>query len=107
MRPNPAKHGVAANKSRSLRFLGFMEKLGILDTAERWKVIRELRNAVNHDYEENEQRLSEFFLALTQAAPELYTIDKWTRMPKSESPATAAYSFRQRTQASGERSLCA
>ena len=51
----------------------YMEKLGILDAAERWKIIRELRNAVNHEYEENEQRLSEFFLALTQAAPELYT----------------------------------
>ena len=50
----------------------YMEKLGILDAAERWKIIRELRNAVNHEYEENEQRLSEFFLALTQAAPELY-----------------------------------
>ena len=51
----------------------YMEKLGILDAVERWKLIRELRNAVNHEYEENEQRLSEFFLALTQAAPELYT----------------------------------
>lgn len=50
----------------------YMEKLGILDTVERWKIIRELRNAVNHDYEENEPRLSEFFSALTQAAPELY-----------------------------------
>lgn len=51
----------------------YMEKLGILDTVERWKVIRELRNAVNHEYEENEQRLAEFFLALTEAAPELHT----------------------------------
>ena len=50
----------------------YMEKLGILDAVERWKIIRELRNAVNHDYEENEHRLSEFFTALTQAAPELY-----------------------------------
>ncbi len=50
----------------------YMEKLGILDTVEHWKMIRELRNAVNHDYEENEQRLSEFFMALTKAAPELY-----------------------------------
>lgn len=50
----------------------YMEKLGILDTVERWKVIRELRNAVNHEYEENEDRLSEFFFELTQSAPELY-----------------------------------
>lgn len=51
----------------------YMEKLGILDSVEQWKLIRELRNAVNHEYEENEQRLSEFFQALTQAAPDLYT----------------------------------
>jgi hypothetical protein len=50
----------------------YMEKLGILDTVDHWKIIRELRNAVNHEYEENEQRLSEFFTALTKAAPELY-----------------------------------
>jgi len=66
----------------------YMEKLGILDTVERWKVIRELRNAVNHDYEENEQRLSEFFLALTQAAPELYTwFDRTIAFCKSSYPA--------------------
>ena len=51
----------------------YMEKIGILDTVDHWKMIRELRNAVNHEYEENEQRLSEFFTALTQAASELYT----------------------------------
>lgn len=50
----------------------YMEKLGIIDSAEHWKVIRELRNAVNHEYEENTQRLSEIFLALTQATPELF-----------------------------------
>lgn len=49
--------------------LNYMEKLGIIDTAERWKLIRELRNAVNHEYEENEQRLSEFFLALVESTP--------------------------------------
>lgn len=38
-----------------------MEKLEIIDSAEHWKVIRELRNAVNHEYEENAERLSEFF----------------------------------------------
>ncbi len=51
----------------------YMEKLGILDRVEEWKMIRELRNAVNHEYEENEQRLSEFFTALTKSAPVLYT----------------------------------
>lgn len=51
----------------------YMEKLGILDSAERWKLIRELRNAVNHEYEENQQRLSEFFLELTRSVTELHT----------------------------------
>ena len=50
----------------------YMEKLRIIDAAERWKTIRELRNAVNHEYEENADRLSEFFTELTKAAPELF-----------------------------------
>ena len=50
----------------------YMEKLGIIGTAERWKTIRELRNAVNHEYEENPGRLSEFFEELTRVAPELF-----------------------------------
>lgn len=50
----------------------YMEKLEIIDSAEHWKMIRELRNAVNHEYEENEERLSEFFSELTQAAPQLF-----------------------------------
>ena len=49
-----------------------MEKLRIIDTAVRWKTIRELRNAVNHDYEENTERVSEFFAELTKVAPELF-----------------------------------
>lgn len=52
--------------------LNYMGKLGIIDVAERWKLIRELPNTVNHEYEENEQRLSEFFLALVELTPELY-----------------------------------
>jgi len=50
----------------------YMEKLEIIDSAEHWKLIRELRNAVNHEYEENAERLSEFFSELTQAAPQLF-----------------------------------
>ena len=50
----------------------YMEKLDIIDTSERWKSIRELRNAVNHEYEENTERLSEFFVELTKSAPELF-----------------------------------
>jgi len=50
----------------------YMAKLGILDTVEQWKLIRELRNAVNHEYEENTDRLSEFFQELTKATPALF-----------------------------------
>lgn len=49
----------------------YMEKLGVIDSAQSWKELRELRNAVNHEYEENPQRLSEFFLELVQATPVL------------------------------------
>lgn len=49
----------------------YMTKLDILDSVEQWKLIRELRNAVNHEYEENSERLSEFFQELAQASPVL------------------------------------
>jgi hypothetical protein len=51
--------------------LAFMEKLAIIETAERWKLIRELRNAVNHEYEEDAERLSQFFAEMLKATPEL------------------------------------
>lgn len=51
--------------------LAFMEKLGILDSTQHWKQIRELRNAINHEYEDNPARLSEFFFLLTEETPVL------------------------------------
>ncbi len=54
--------------------LAFMEKLGILDSTEHWKLIRELRNSVNHEYEENPARLSEFFRQLIAETPTLVGI---------------------------------
>jgi hypothetical protein len=51
--------------------LAFMEKLGILDSTAHWKLIRELRNAVNHEYEDNPARLSEFFRLLVEETPTL------------------------------------
>jgi hypothetical protein len=51
----------------------YMEKLQIIESAQNWKEIRELRNAVNHEYEENAVKLSEFFMELTQATPQLFT----------------------------------
>jgi len=51
--------------------LAFMEKLEVLDSVEHWKLIRELRNSVNHEYEENVDRLSNFFHHLIEEAPTL------------------------------------
>lgn len=51
--------------------LAFMEKLGIIETTERWKLIHELRNAVNHEYEEDAEYLSQFFMEMLKATPEL------------------------------------
>lgn len=51
--------------------LAFMEKLKVIDSSDRWKLIRELRNAVNHEYEENNDRLIQFFTELVKAVPEL------------------------------------
>ena len=52
--------------------LAFMEKLGVLESVERWKIIREIRNAVNHEYEEDTVRLTQFFTEMLKATPELY-----------------------------------
>ncbi|MHB1620716.1 MAG: hypothetical protein ACYCTY_12170 [Sulfuricella sp.] len=52
--------------------LAFMEKLSVLESAERWKLIRELRNAVNHEYEEDVDRLTQFFTEIVKATPELF-----------------------------------
>lgn len=53
--------------------LAFMEKLGILESVTRWKIIRELRNAVNHEYEESTERLTEFLMEMIKATSELMT----------------------------------
>jgi len=52
--------------------LAFMEKLGVVETTERWKLIRELRNAVNHEYEEDAERLTQFFAKMLKATPEIF-----------------------------------
>jgi hypothetical protein len=49
----------------------YMEKLGCIDSVDRWKDIRELSNAVNHEYEDDPAVLHEFFDQMIQAAPEL------------------------------------
>lgn len=52
--------------------LAFMERLQVLDSAAHWKLIRELRNAVNHEYEEDTERLAEFFGLLARETPALF-----------------------------------
>ena len=49
--------------------LAFMERLEVIDSAEHWKLIRELRNAVNHEYEDDGTRLAEFFELMVSEAP--------------------------------------
>ena len=51
--------------------LAFMERLQVLDSAEHWKVMRELRNAVNHHYEDDTERMAEFFAQLAKETPVL------------------------------------
>lgn len=52
--------------------LAFMERLQIVDGTEHWKLIRELRNAVNHDNEENVERLNGFFQQMLTEAEALF-----------------------------------
>jgi hypothetical protein len=54
--------------------LAFMEKIRILDSAERWKMIREIRNALGHEYEENTERLTQILSQMFNAVPELLMI---------------------------------
>ena len=51
--------------------LSFMERLQVVDSADHWRLIRELRNAVNHEYEENAERLAAFFGQLELEVPAL------------------------------------
>jgi hypothetical protein len=59
------------NAERFGSVLAFMEKLGVLESVERWKMIREIRNSVNHEYEEDGGRLTQFFSEMFKATPEL------------------------------------
>ena len=52
--------------------LAFMERLKVIDSADHWKLIRELRNAVNHEYEDDGARLAEFFALMAGEAPALF-----------------------------------
>lgn len=59
--------------SGSLRdFVNQGEKLGIIDNADSWMSIRELRNISAHDY--SEQDLNKFFVRIKQECPRLLNI---------------------------------
>lgn len=49
----------------------YAEKLGLIDSLQDWKEMPELRNAINHEYEDDPKRLAALFMALAQAAPRL------------------------------------
>ena len=48
-----------------------MGRLKVIDSAEHWKLIRELRNAVNHEYEDDGTCLAEFFELMAGETPTL------------------------------------
>ncbi len=52
--------------------LAFMERLGVVDSADRWYELRDLRNAVNHEYEEDGDRLRELFGLMQAGVPALF-----------------------------------
>lgn len=54
--------------------LALMEKLGILDSAETWKDVRELRNQVNHEYEDDPVKLFGVLNGLKNSAPFLFRV---------------------------------
>lgn len=54
--------------------LALMEKLGILPDAEKWKEIRELRNLVNHEYEDDPEELFQVLNKMVDNAPYLVNI---------------------------------
>lgn len=60
------------NVDRFGAVLALMERLQILDTTEHWKLIRELRKAVNHEYEQASARLAEFFSLLAAETSALF-----------------------------------
>ncbi len=62
------------NVDRFGSVLAFMEKMGVLDDTELWKAIRELRNDVHHEYEDDPERLFRFFNSLVTHVPVLLAI---------------------------------
>lgn len=49
--------------------LALMEKLGILEDCERWRLVRELRNQASHEYEDDPEELSQVLDAMLAHVP--------------------------------------
>ena len=58
----------------------YMEKLQVIDSAEAWKQLRALRNAINDEYEENPFRLAQFFQTIAGSIPDLLEWDERLRL---------------------------
>ncbi len=74
--------------------LAFAEKAGIVDSSEDWKEPRDIRNAVAHEYEENEQLLAELIVRMLDLVEmlesihersERYCVDKYAVPPAQTS----------------------
>ncbi|MEQ1526920.1 MAG: hypothetical protein ABL911_09275 [Gallionella sp.] len=60
--------------------LNFMEQVHVLDTAEEWRSVRDLRNAAAHDYSDSEEVKAVHFHRLIQSTDYLDgTVDKLER----------------------------
>ncbi len=55
--------------------LALMEKFNILDSVEKWKDVRELRNSVNHEYEDNANELYQILSNMVNSCPWLFSVD--------------------------------
>ena len=55
--------------------LALMEKLNILDSREKWKEVRDLRNAANHEYEDDAVELHQILSKMAESAPWLISIN--------------------------------
>ncbi|AKU11278.1 hypothetical protein AzCIB_1373 [Azoarcus sp. CIB] len=68
--------------------LALMEKLGILDSQERWSDIRGLRNSVNHEYEDDADELHQILSNMADSAPWLILVhEKLDTFVKNTYPA--------------------
>ena len=54
--------------------LAFAEKAGILVSADDWKKARDVRNQINHEYEENERVLAPLIAEMANCVPTLFLI---------------------------------